>query len=63
MVSVARPRDSSGDAVASCVYVALLGVELFWWPKRQEELLSNAGRAADMAEGVLVQHGAGRDDD
>ena len=54
---------STRDAVASCVYVALLAVELFWWPKRQQELLSNAGRAADMAEGVLVQHGAGRDDD
>ncbi len=54
---------STRDAVASCLYVALLAVELFWWPKRQEELLSNAGRAADMAEGVLVQHGAGRDDD
>ena len=54
---------STRDAVASCLYVALLAVELFWWPKRQEQLLSNAERAADMAERVLVQHGAGRDDD
>jgi hypothetical protein len=35
--------------VASCIYLALLGIELFWWPKRQEQLLSNADRAAEMA--------------
>ena len=53
---------STRDAVASCLYVALLAVELFWWPKRQDQLLSNAERAADLAERVLVQHGAGLDD-
>jgi hypothetical protein len=37
------------NGVASCIYLALLGIELFWWPKRQEQLLSNADRAAEMA--------------
>ena len=37
---------SWGNAVASCVYLVMLGVELFWWPKRQDQLLANADRAA-----------------
>ena len=40
---------STRDAVASCLYVALLAIELFWWPKRQEQLLSNAERAEELA--------------
>jgi hypothetical protein len=40
---------SVGNAVASCIYLALLGIELFWWPKRQDRLLANADRAAEMA--------------
>ena len=40
---------STRDAVASCVYVALLAIERFWWPKRQAQLLSNADRAAETA--------------
>jgi hypothetical protein len=40
---------STRDAVASCVYLALLVIELFWWPKRQAQLLSNAERAAETA--------------
>ena len=43
---------STRDAVASCVYVALLAIELFWWPKRQEQLLSNADRAAEAARRI-----------
>ncbi len=37
------------NGVASCVYLALLLIEVFWWPKRQEQLLANADRAAEMA--------------
>jgi hypothetical protein len=40
---------STRDAVASCVYIVLLAIELFWWPKRQAQLLSNADRAAEVA--------------
>jgi hypothetical protein len=40
---------SWGNAVASCIYLVLLLIELFWWPKRQKQLLSNADRAAEMA--------------
>jgi hypothetical protein len=40
---------SWGNAVASGIYLVLLLVELFWWPKRQAQLLANAGRAADAA--------------
>jgi len=45
---------STRDAVASCVYVVLLAIELFWWPKRQEQLLSNADRAADAARRIQI---------
>jgi hypothetical protein len=37
------------DGVASCLYVGLLLIEVFWWPKRQEQLLANADRAAEIA--------------
>jgi hypothetical protein len=40
---------SWGNAVASGIYLVLLPVELFWWPKRRDELLANADRAAEMA--------------
>ena len=31
------------------VYLALLVIELFWWPKRQAQQLFNAERAAETA--------------
>lgn len=37
---------SWGNAVASAVYLALVILELFWWPRRLAELLANADRAA-----------------
>jgi len=40
---------STRDAVASCVYLVLAAIEVFWWPKRQAQLLSNADRAAELA--------------
>jgi len=45
---------STRDAVASCVYVVLLAIELFWWPNRQAQLLSNADRAAEAARRIHV---------
>ncbi|MGV0792311.1 hypothetical protein [Mycolicibacterium sp. XJ1819] len=36
---------SWGNLVASGVYLALLVLELFWWPRRQRRLPGNADRA------------------
>ena len=36
---------SIGNAVVSFVYLVLLLVEIFWWPKRQAQLLANVDRA------------------
>jgi hypothetical protein len=38
-----------GNAIASVIYLAAFLVELFWWPKRRDELLANSDRAAEMA--------------
>ena len=38
-----------GNAIASAIYLVLLLLELFWWPKWQQQLLANADRAAEMA--------------
>jgi hypothetical protein len=40
---------SWGNAVASAIYLVLALIEMFWWPKRRERLLTNADRAADIA--------------
>ena len=40
---------SWGNAIASAIYLVLLLLELFWWPKRREQLLANADRAAELA--------------
>ena len=40
---------SFGNAAASVVYLGLVGLEMFWLPKRRAELLTNADRAAAMA--------------
>jgi hypothetical protein len=40
---------SWGNAIASAIYLGMLLVELFWWPKRQEQLLTNSDRAKEMA--------------
>jgi hypothetical protein len=44
---------SWGNAAMSAIYLVLLFIELFWWPKRQQQLLADAGRAADIAQHVL----------
>ena len=45
-----------GNAVVSCIYLGLLGLDLFWWPRRQDQLLSNADRAAGIAQRVWEKH-------
>jgi uncharacterized membrane protein len=44
-----------GNAIASAIYLVLLFFELFWWPKRQRQLLANADRAAEIAQNVLAK--------
>jgi hypothetical protein len=41
------------DLIASCVYLVLLGFEVFWWPGRRDRLLANADRARDRALGLI----------
>jgi hypothetical protein len=45
---------SWGNGVASGIYLVALLIELFWWPKRREQLLSNADRAAELARQILI---------
>jgi hypothetical protein len=40
---------SLGNVIVSVVYLVLACLEMFWWPKRCDELLANADRAAAMA--------------
>jgi hypothetical protein len=49
---------SWGNAVASVIYLVLLLFELFWWPKRLEQLLANTDRAAGIAAHILAKQGA-----
>ena len=44
---------SIGNAVASGVYLVMLLIELFWWPKQQNRLLANADRAGERAHAVI----------
>ncbi len=48
---------SWGNAAASVIYLVLLLFELFWWPNRQAQLLTNADRAADIAAHILEKRG------
>ena len=45
---------SWGNAVASGIYLVLLVVEVFWWPKRQQQLLTNADRTAEMTDRIHI---------
>ncbi len=45
---------SWGNVVASCIYLVALVVELFWWPKRRDQLLANADSAAEMARQINI---------
>jgi hypothetical protein len=53
---------SWGNAIASAIYLVALLIELFWWPKRRDELLANADRAADLATQILEKQGSERTD-
>ena len=46
---------SWGNAIVSVIYLAAMSVEMFWWPKRRDELLANGDRAADIAEVIVLQ--------
>jgi hypothetical protein len=50
---------SWGNAVASVIYLVLLLFELFWWPKRLEQLLANTDSAADAAAHLVEQQDVG----
>jgi len=45
---------SWGNAVASAIYLAALLAELFWWPKRRQQLLANGDRAAELARETFI---------
>jgi hypothetical protein len=53
---------SWGNAVASCIYLVALLIELFWWPKWRDELLANGDRAADIAAHIVEKQAAGGTD-
>ena len=38
-----------GNAVASFIYLVALLIEVFWWPRKRDQLLANADRAAAVA--------------
>ena len=40
---------SWGNLIVSVIYLVMLVGEVFWWPKRREQLLSNADRAAELS--------------
>ena len=44
---------STRDVIASGVYLVLLGIELFWWPGRRDQLLVNADRARERAVALI----------
>ena len=39
-----------GNLIVSAIYLVMLLLEMFWWPKRREQLLANADRAVDLAK-------------
>ena len=40
---------SWGNLIVSVIYLVMLVGEVLWWPKRREQLLSNADRAAELS--------------
>lgn len=45
---------STRDLIASCVYLVLMCIELFWWPGRRDQLLDNADRARERAVALIA---------
>lgn len=58
IVAVMALRDavlgSWGNALASLIYLVLVGLEMSWWPIRRTELLTNGDRAAVTARQIAV---------
>lgn len=44
---------SANNAVASFVYVVLIGLNVSWWPGRREDLLVNADRVSALARQMV----------
>jgi hypothetical protein len=45
---------SAGNAIASAGYLVLLGVDVFWWPRREREILANAEHCARSAAKMVA---------
>ncbi|MDF2825919.1 MAG: hypothetical protein K0R68_3327 [Mycobacterium sp.] len=45
---------SVGNALASLIYLVLIGLEMSWWPNKRAELLTNAERASVAATQIQV---------
>ncbi|MDP9165765.1 MAG: hypothetical protein M3O32_06855 [Actinomycetota bacterium] len=41
-------------ALVSWLWVAIIVVELLWWPRKRNDLLSNAGRAETLSRQILA---------
>jgi hypothetical protein len=39
-----------GNAIVSAIYLVMLAVEVFWWPKRRQQLLANVDHAVELVE-------------
>jgi hypothetical protein len=50
---------SWGNAIVSFIYLALLLIELLWWPKRRVRLLAHANRATEMAADAVLRSSRG----
>lgn len=46
---------STRDAVASCIYLVLMGIEVFWWPPRLRAILANTERATEFARELISE--------
>lgn len=44
---------STRDLISSCVYLVLLGIDVFWWPGERDQLLANADRAKERALALI----------
>lgn len=53
---------SWGNVVASAIYFVAFLFELFWWPKRRDQLLANAERAAEVSRHFADKEDAGTGD-
>lgn len=52
---------SVANAIVSAIYLAMVGLEVFWWPRRQGEILRNAEHAAAAAAKMVAeQPGSGK---